>query len=111
MKYIDHFYSYATYSGSLEGPPTVEQMYKSARRQAEKLWGDRSLLIIEPPIKPGKMLPKWTHMAWVTGPPMDKEADGSHLIVVWFSEESCFNNYEDVIGAVDWNKHAEDFGW
>ncbi len=120
MKYIDHFYSFRTYSGSLEGPPVLSSMYKTIRAKAERLWGERAILLIEPPTKKIKggfrdyeMLPEWCHMAWVTGPAIKEEfgADGSQLIVIWFSNESCFNNYEDVIAGVDWDKHAENFGW
>jgi hypothetical protein len=120
MKYIDHFYSYKTYAGSLEGSATSTVIYNSIRRRAEQLWDMRATHIVEPTLKQIKgsirdyeVFPQWTHMAWVNGPPISKSegVDGSSLVIVWFSEESCFNGYDDVVNGVDWNKHAEDYGW
>lgn len=118
MKTIDSFYSYRTYAGNLEGAPAIEVMYRAIEHNVEKMWGDRSLHIIKPVIRKIKgrlqeyeMLPSWTHIAWVKGPEMDPENHGSELVVVWFSDESCFNGYDDIISKVEWEKYAKDFSY
>lgn len=103
---LDASYSYRTYAGSLEGAPSVTVMIESAKQWAEKLWGKRTTLIIDPTIK-GRYLPRWTHMVWAKGPEKDSENDGSELIVVWWSELSP--DTDRVLQAVDWEKHATDF--
>ncbi len=117
MKTIDHYYSYRTYSGCLEGYPEPESVYSSIKKEVKKLWGDRTIHIVEPELKiipkshhfgPYSVLPSWTHIAWVNGPAKDRENDGSHLVVVWFTQEPLFNAQES-IDKIDWDKYAEDF--
>ncbi len=117
MKTIDHYYSYRTYSGCLEGYPPLDLAYKSIRSQVKKLWGDRPVHIIEPEIKvipknghfgPHNVLPSWTHIVWANGPEKDPENHGSQLVVVWFSNEPIAKA-ENVLEQVDWAAHAEDF--
>ena len=118
MKSISHFYSYRTYSGCLEGVPPLESTYNSIRNQAKKLWGMAiPIYIMEPIIQvipkkhhfgPYEMLPAWTHMVWADGSAKDSENHGSHLVIVWFSEEPIVS-VSDIVDKVDWAAHAEDF--
>ncbi len=117
MKTIDHFYSYRTYSGCLEGYPPLDSVYNSIRNRIKKLWGDRPVHIIEPEIKiipkqhhfgPYDVLPQWTHIVWAHGPEKDPENHGSHLVIVWFTNEAIVM-VDDILDQVDWQAHAEDF--
>ena len=104
---IDASYSYRTYSGSLEGAsPSVTVMIESAKQEAEKLWGTRTTLVINPGVK-GSRLPSWTHMIEAHGPPKNEDMHGSELIIIWWSEMQP--DTDRVLQAVDWEKHASDF--
>ncbi len=119
MKVIDHYYSYRTYSGCLEGVPSVESVYSGIKLKAKAMWGVRATHIIEPALKKIRanmahhieeieMLPEWTHIAWVNGPEKDPENHGSELVLIWFSDDPSFN-VNDIVESVDWSAHAEDF--
>jgi hypothetical protein len=104
---LEASYSYTTYGGCYEGPPSPKSCIEQARQQAEKLWGKhRPVLVIEPTVK-SKMLSKWTHLVSGLGPAMDDDNDGSHLIVIWWSEMSPDTNR--VLASVDWESHAKDY--
>lgn len=103
-------YSYRTYGGCMEGAPSPAVMIESAKQQSKELWGGRATFIIEPKLK-GKLLPTWTHMVMATGPVLGsaEEMDGSELCVIWWSELSP--SVDRVLDAVDWEKHARNFGY
>jgi hypothetical protein len=103
---VDASYSYRTYLGSLEGAPSVAVMIESAKQQVKKLWGERTIFLIDPIVK-GKFLPRWTHILWATGPAKDEEMHGSELVILWYSELPP--ETDRVLSAVDWEKHAKDF--
>lgn len=118
MKTVDHFYSYRTYSGCMEGYPSLASAYDSVRSQAKRLWGPRPVYILEPIIKlipkehgfgPYEVLPDWVHMVWVSSFASIKgDSDGSELVIVWFSSEPIVN-VSDIVDKVDWKAHAKDF--
>ncbi len=106
LLHIDASYSYKTYLGCLEGIPSANSCIKEAKDRAKELWGERATLVLEPPVK-GKMLPKWCHMIWATGPAADADNDGSELVVIWWSEFEP--DTKRVLDAIDWEKNAKDF--
>lgn len=105
LLHIDASYSQRTYLGSLEGPPPAQVMIEHAKKQAKEMWGERATFVIEPP--KGKLLPRWVHMVWATGPANNEGYDGSELVVIWWSEITPDTNR--VLDAVDWEKNAKDF--
>jgi len=103
---IDASYSSRTYIGCLEGVPSANKMIEKYKEKAQKLWGERATLLMDPPIK-NKMLPKWCHMIWATGPSLSDDDDGSELVIIWFSEFEP--DTKRVLDAIDWEKNAKGF--
>lgn len=103
---LDSSYSYRTYGGAYESPPSRGQVIDKAKREAQELWGERATFVIEP--KEGKRMPAWTHMVWANGPAQNAEKnDGSELVIIWWSEMQP--DTDRVLTAVDWEKHATDY--
>lgn len=107
-KRVDNSYTYRTYAGVMEGLPSAKSVIEQAERTAIELWSKRPTLVIQPTIKSGR-LPTWTHLVWASGPTDNKEADGSELVIIWWSEIGP--DTERVLAAVEWNKHAKDFSY
>jgi hypothetical protein len=115
----DEKFSYKTYGGSLEGLPPLQVMLDLVNRRIEKSWGqDRPTHIIPYVVattigfrgETKERLPTWCHCYWFNSytPIKDPSEHGSHLIVVYFSEQSSVDP-DEVLKLVDWNKYAEDF--
>lgn len=117
MKKLDSIHITRTYSGCYEGVPSVESIIESAKANSNKMFGVRPILILDYETKlvgknyrgeEQRMLPEWQHIAWISSYTPLKDGDGSHLVVIWFSENpSC--DMVPVIDKIDWEKHAEDW--
>jgi len=103
---IDASYSYRTYFGCLEGISSVQHCIEMAKKEVKKLWGDLPILVLDPTVK-NKLLPRWTHLVWASGPELTENMDGSQLVICWWSE--LVPDTERVLNIIDWEKHAKDF--
>lgn len=118
---LDCVHNVRTNAGALEGPVPIDSTMRSVNEDAKRYFYDWPYVIVEPEIKTipvkhpfvdeYKMLPQWTHYALYLGPCIkDKEAHGSMMGIIWFSNEAQSPLAEkDIILQVDWDKHARDF--
>jgi hypothetical protein len=109
-----------TYAGVLAGWPSPETVVNGAREKAEGLrkWeGPAPIHIVEPrrvtshPAtvagRQPALIPRWTYMALLEGPPKDAKMHGSHILLVWFSDSRPGERVE--LPDVDVAALAEDF--
>ena len=133
---IDSFYVTRTYGGLLQGMPTRDlntTLIESAKKKLEKLWGTgRKIHVLNPTVKPvqpppgpdiggfyrpgasePEMLPKFQCHAWLDSASISKEADGSHVFLIWWTDEvEAFSVPGLVLEAfrgVKWEDAAEDY--
>lgn len=117
---LDAFYSEHTYAGLLEGLPDVAmnaEILDGALRQMTPLWGQRATHVIPPKAQHEEgrpIFPTLTHFAWLTsGRPINKEYDGSELVVVWFAPEQLDHSLSAIISEairdIPWASLAKDF--
>ncbi len=109
---VDTYYAVGTYAGVILGSPSAAWAIASAKSEIEHMWGkDRPVYVVTADINDNGQLPKWKHIAWLVSnecPEDAPEADGSHLFVVWFSDNPPGKeNLDDVASKVDWKKHAK----
>jgi hypothetical protein len=104
---LDGLYIHRTYSGCLEGIPSVQAIIMSAKTLAQNLSGSAPVHVVDPELqKSGEdwLLPRWRFIALFRGPPL-RTGDGSHLIVIWFDDELPMV----FLPRVNWEAQAEDY--
>lgn len=112
MEEIDSYHAARTYSGMMSGLMTVETAISYANMRIEQMWGKGRPVHVVFPTLDGQVLPTWTHTVWATSSVhiVDPDADGSHLFLVWFSNEPPGKeDINAVIDGVEWEKLAKDF--
>ncbi len=78
------------------------QMAGAAKLMAEELWANAPVLTLDSNNKN----PKWCHMVLAEGPALSEEAQGSTLVIIWWSEMGP--DTDRVLKVVDWEKQAKD---
>lgn len=103
---------FRTYGGCYEGLPERPIVIQTIGKTIERMWGSRPTYF-HVDENSGERLPKWAWVGWVEGPAIDPNDDGTHLVVVWFSDlgpgVEC--ELDDVLDDGTWKKHTVGFGY
>jgi hypothetical protein len=106
-----------TYSGFLEGRPNEKinrKLFDSLTYPSE--WGDRKHIKILPQEFEFKnKLKPIICAAFLESEPIDRNCDGSQLVVIWLADEPNRLSLEEYIESgikdIDWNNNAQDFDY
>jgi hypothetical protein len=112
-----------TYACLLEGRPDPDlnaRIIEHATTERDATWGKRPFYVIPPvldlrdPAHP--VMPPAQFRAWLTCyEPINPEFMGSHLVVLWFSDECHSEPLAEVvfraIRGLPWEQLAQDFDW
>jgi hypothetical protein len=119
---IDSLRIKKTYGGSLEGLPEAQGVIDRAKKEASSCWGPRAVFVIPPATivieaelpffdQPQLRLPEWQYFVWCNSyaPTKNEDADGSELVVVYWSEQMEIPNITTLMSMDDWKNNAKDF--
>jgi len=108
---IDFIYSSNTYSGYLEGMPSIENRHNE--RVTDRMIKQAKLLYphLEPFVYTGnlditKVYPYRCNIAWINNLE-------NHMLVIWFDEgkTDIIASLETIIDDINFDKNSEDFGF
>lgn len=119
---LDALYVEETYAGLLEGTMRRQDNLWLVEHIGERMpraWGKRVLHVIrpeqlsDPDTGSAEWLPPAVFFAWLNSDSIDKEWEGSELVVVWFgtldAEESIAKQLEAALCEVPWESLAKDY--
>ncbi|MBI9068500.1 MAG: hypothetical protein JEZ09_14490 [Salinivirgaceae bacterium] len=117
--YMDSFYCYLTYAGLLVGFPNERintNIMERIPENTKRALGNGKIHIVNPEIRLKNnripYLPRWINAASLHSSAIQEKADGSMLILVWFST-TIIKNIEletrKELQKIDWKECSEDF--
>jgi len=102
-----------TYAGVLAGCPTAKQVIAGDKRRLAQVFGDSRPVFVAPAkIDQYGRLPQWCCIAWLNGPIMNPDADGSHLFVIWYAGSLPNDLLSEAVKQIEgfqWEKLAADY--
>lgn len=106
-----------------------ETVIRIAKEKAQKNWGKRATLIIDPLpaqccikmsaygkcdsgtdgcISRHNRFPEWQFIGWYHSSEI-KDGDGSELVIVWWDENFDEDMAMPILDQIKWEEHAKDF--